>query len=75
MLPASHKDEAELEVPPHPCHQQAASSSSPEDGRNYRPKHVELIVIINKKFVIFASSWLFILLYYKDNFYYFILSL
>ena len=23
-------------------------SSAPEDGRNYRPKHVELIVIINK---------------------------
>ena len=37
-------------------------SSAPEDGRNYRPKHVELIVIINKKFVIVASSWLFMLL-------------
>jgi len=23
-------------------------SRAPEDGRNYRPKHVELIVIINK---------------------------
>ena len=23
-------------------------SSAPEDGRNYHPKHVELIVIINK---------------------------
>ena len=23
-------------------------SSAPEDGRNYRPEHVELIVIINK---------------------------
>jgi len=23
-------------------------SSSPEDGRNYRPKHVELIEVINK---------------------------
>jgi len=22
--------------------------SAPEDGRNYRPKHIELIVIINK---------------------------
>ena len=40
------------------CHQQAASSvlyttsckqsSAPGDGRNYRPKHVELIQIINK---------------------------
>jgi len=24
-------------------------SSAPEDGRNYRPKHVELIEIINKQ--------------------------
>jgi hypothetical protein len=23
-------------------------SNAPEDGRNYRPKHVELILIINK---------------------------
>ena len=37
-------------------------SSVPEDGRNCRPKHVELIVIMNKKFVIVASSWLFMLL-------------
>jgi len=36
-------------------------SSAPEDGRNYRPKHVELIEIINK-IIIVASSWLFILL-------------
>jgi len=33
----------------------------PEDGRNYRPKHVELIEIINK-IIIVASIWLFILL-------------
>jgi len=32
-----------------------------EEERNYRPKHVELIEIINK-IVIVASSWLFILL-------------
>ena len=32
-----------------------------EDGRNYRPKRVEPIVIINK-IIIVASSWLFILL-------------
>ena len=55
-----------------PGHQQAASSvlyttsckhslSAPEDGRNYRPKHVELIHIVNK-IIIVASSWLFILL-------------
>jgi len=34
------------------CHQPAACkkkhSSAPEGGRNYRPKHVELIEIINK---------------------------
>jgi len=30
-------------------------SSAPKDGRNYCPKHVELIEIINK-IIIFASS-------------------
>ena len=29
-------------------HTQYTQSSAPEDGRNYRPKHVELIEIINK---------------------------
>jgi len=33
-----------------------------EDGRNYRPKHIELIEIINK-IIIVASSWLFIILH------------
>jgi len=37
-------------------------SSLPEDRRNYRPKHVEVIEIINK-INILASSWLFTLLY------------
>ena len=37
-------------------------SSAPEDGRHYRPKHVELIEVINKVIIV-ASSWLFILLY------------
>jgi len=43
------------------------------DGRNYRPKHVELIVIINK-IIIFTSSWLFILFYlnFFKNFVYFL---
>jgi len=27
-------------------------SSAPEDGRNHRPKHVELIGIINKPFLL-----------------------
>jgi len=35
---------------------------APEDGRNYRPKHVELIETVNK-IIIVASSRLFILLY------------
>ena len=34
-------------------------SSAPEDGRNYRPKHVELIEIVNKLSLL-PSSWLFI---------------
>ena len=29
-------------------HKLSTQSSAPEDGRNYRPKHVELIGIINK---------------------------
>ena len=37
-------------------------SSAPEDGRNYRPKHVELIEIINKTIIV-VYSWLFILWY------------
>jgi len=59
MLPAGDKDEVELSL--YPCHQQAASpvyyttsckheSNAPEDGRNYRPKYVELIEIINNFF-------------------------
>jgi len=43
-------------------HKQQTQSTAPEDGRNCRPEHVELIEIINKT-VIVASSWLFILLY------------
>ena len=38
-----------------PCHQQATSSvhyttqsSTPEDGQNYHPKHVEMIEITDK---------------------------
>jgi len=30
-------------------HKLKTRSSAPEDGRNYRPKQVELIEIINKK--------------------------
>ena len=51
-------------------HKLQTHSSAPDDGRNYCPKHVELIEIINK-IIIVASSLLFILLlllllYYMD---------
>jgi len=36
-------------------------SSAPGEGLNYRPKHVEMIEIVNKIITI-VSSWLFILL-------------
>jgi len=36
-------------------HKLQTQSSAPEDGRNYRPKHVELIAIINK-IIIVASG-------------------
>jgi len=59
--------------PPHPGHQQVASSvlyttscktqsSAPDDGRNYRPEHVELVEVINK-IIIVASSLVFLFLY------------
>jgi len=35
--------------------------SAHEDGRDYRPKHVELIEIINKVIIV-AFSWLLLLL-------------
>ena len=43
-------------------HKLQTQTSTPEDGRNYRPEHVELIVIINK-IIFVTSSWLFLLLY------------
>jgi hypothetical protein len=56
MLPASG---LEAEEPPLPGYRPATSwvhyttscntqSSAPEDGRDHRPKHVELIGVINK---------------------------
>ena len=44
-------------------HKLQTQSSAPEDGRNYRPKHVELIEIVNKIITV-AAIWLFILLYH-----------
>jgi hypothetical protein len=56
--------------PPHPGYRQAASSvnyttscntqsSAPEDGRNYRPKHDELIGIINKPLLLHLVGCLY----------------
>ena len=36
-------------------------SSAPEDGRNYRPKHVELIGIINKSLLLHLVDFLYYL--------------
>ena len=67
MLPAGDQDEVELLLLILVTNRQhrrcfIPQSSAPEDGRNYRPKHLELIEIINNNFTV-ASSWLFILLY------------
>jgi len=70
MLPAGDQDEVEfhLILVTSMQHRQCFIPQAvnlviaPENGRNYRPKHVELIEIINK-ITIVASSWLFLLLY------------
>ena len=36
-------------------HKLKTQSSAPEDGRNYRPKHVELIETINKIIIVVSS--------------------
>ena len=33
--------------------------SAPEDGRNYRPKHVEMIEIINKPLLLYLVGYLY----------------
>jgi len=38
---------------------QKTHSSAPKDGRNYRPKHVELIEIINKLSLLHLVGWLY----------------
>jgi hypothetical protein len=58
MLPAGYKDEVELSSTSSRSpagsivgalyHKLQTQSGAAEDGRNYRPKHVELIEIINK---------------------------
>jgi hypothetical protein len=37
------------------------SSSAPEDGRNHRPKHFELIGIINKSLLLYLVDCLYYL--------------
>ena len=43
--------------------------SAPEDGRNYRPKHVELIGIINKPLLLYLVGCLYYLLSIDVNLY------
>ena len=47
---------------PHLTKLKATLSWAPEDGQKFAPKHVELILEINKT-VIVASRWFSILLY------------
>ena len=67
--------EAEELVPPFPSYWLATSwvhyatscntqSSAPEDGRNLRPKHVELIRIVNKPLLLHLVGCLYY--YYFD---------
>ena len=58
MLPAGDQGEVSSTSPWSPA---GSIVTALEDGRNYRPKHVELIEIINK-IIIVASNWLRILL-------------
>ena len=56
MLPTGSQNEVEL------------GSSSPEDGRNYLPKHVELIGIINKPLLL-NLFLIYLLLLYNQSYY------
>ena len=40
-------------------HKLLTQSSAPEDGRNYRPKHVELIEITNKLLLLHLVGFLY----------------
>ena len=52
MLPGSTDDAASRQHRRCIIPQDVNTVSAPEDGRNYRPKHVELIVIINKNLLL-----------------------
>ena len=41
------------------CTTSCKQSSAPEDGRNYRPKQVELIEIINKPLLLHVVGYLY----------------
>ena len=68
MLTAGKQDEVE----PHSAYRPAAlsvhyttsckQSSAPEDGRNYLPKHVELIGIISKPLLLHLVGFYIIIL-------------
>jgi hypothetical protein len=70
MLPAGNPDEVELNsstssrLPAGSIvgalyHKLEKQSSAPEDGRNYSPKHVELIGIINKPLLLHLVGCLY----------------
>jgi len=40
-------------------HKLYTQSSGPEDGRNYRPKHVELIEVTNKLLLLYLVGCLY----------------
>ena len=42
-------------------HKLQTQCSAPEDGRNYRPKHVELIGIINKPLLLHLVGYIIVL--------------
>jgi len=48
-------------------HKLQTQSSAPEDGRNYRPKHVELIVITNKLLLLHLVGFLYYYCYFFSS--------
>ena len=65
MLPAGHQFHLTLVTDRQHRRCIIPQSSAPEDGRNYRPKHVELIEIINK--ICYCCIWLAVYTIVKKN--------
>ena len=62
MLPATGRQHRGCIIP-----QAVTQSSAPEDGRNHRPKHVELIGIISKRLLLHLVGCLRILLHQRAS--------